>query len=421
MIRKLRRQFVVINMSLVAAVLVIVFAAMGLSTLRQTNRIVDETLIDALSRRMDEPLPGPEIGKHRPDLAALPAQRGNTLPFFCVQLDEAGEITDSLFQNCTVSSEVMRSAVEQAVASGNSTGTLRDYALRFSIRYSSAGPKIAFVDTSSVRTDMLRQLLMLLIAGIAGLAAFFFISLYLSNWALRPVERSWARQRQFVADASHELKTPLTVVLANTDILLSRAEQTIDSQLRWLESTKTESLRMKTLVDDMLFLARADADVPTKMEPFSLSDAVWSAALPFEALAFEANVRLNMEIESDLTLCGNEQQICQLTAILLDNAVKYAGSGGTVTARLGCKNDLVWLAVTNTGEPIDADKLPRLFERFYRTDAARDRNAGGYGLGLSIAQSIARLHHANILVTSSRLGGTTFTVEWREGCHAKQS
>ena len=413
MIGRLRKKFIIINMSLVAAVLLTVFTAMALSVLRQTNRSVDEALAAALNRRMDDMPIGPEIGKRIKDNNRR-AQSTPTLPIFCVQLDETGAVAGFMLQNVTVSAAVMADAAAQAVAGGENPGTLREYDLRYAIRYSSAGAKIAFVDLSGVHADVTRQLIMLLIAGVAGLAAFFCISVALSAWALRPVERAWERQRQFVADASHELKTPLTVVLANTDIVLAHPQETVADQARWLTSTKTESLRMKALVDDMLFLARADLAVPPAMEPFSLSDAVWSAALPFEAVAFEAGVRLNTDIAEGINLYGNRQQLEQLTAILLDNAIQYAEKGSAVTACLTADTDGVRLRVNNAGEPIAPDKLPHLFERFYRTEAARERSAGGYGLGLAIAKSIAQMHRANIVVTSNGVSGTTFCVEWRE-------
>ncbi len=420
MIKKLRRQFILINMSLVAVVLVVVFAAIGLSSFRTSRQLVSSVLERALTSRFDDLPAIPEIGKSfsgTKDGPAGQARKGKAepwLPSFCVLVDGSGQIVDSLLQGATVSEETFNNATAAALATGRNQGALYDYNLCYSIRYTSSGTKIAFVDISSVRSSLTSQLVTLVIAGVAGLVAFFFISLLLANWALRPVERSWERQRQFVADASHELKTPLTVVLANTDIVLSHGDEPVSSQTRWLQNTKAESLRMKSLVDDMLFLARADMDVPPQMESISLSDTVWSATLPFEALAFEAGVRLETDIRDGVTIFGNQQQLRQLTAILLDNAVKYVNRGGVITTQLTCGSDGVRLTVNNSGDPIDPEKLPHLFERFYRADAARERATGGYGLGLSIAKSIAELHRANILVTSNAISGTTFTVEWRE-------
>ena len=256
---------------------------------------------------------------------------------------------------------------------------------------------------------MRRLLLTSLLVGIGGLTAFFIISLFLSAWALRPVERAWERQRRFVADASHELKTPLTVILANTGILLSHREETIESERQWVENTKEEAGRMKTLVDELLFLARIDgAHKPTLM-PLDLSDVVMSRLLPFESVAYEQGLTLDSRVEPGILVTGDAGQLGQLTAILLDNACKYADREGRVTLTLDTAQSMARLRVHNTGAPIPPAQLEHLFERFYRADDSRCREKGGYGLGLSIAQSIVETHKGKITVRSGE-EGTVFTV-----------
>lgn len=181
--------------------------------------------------------------------------------------------------------------------------------------------------------------------------------------ALKPVKKAWEQQRQFVADASHELKTPLTVILANTGILLRHPDDTIMQQQKWVDSTKAEGERMKELIDHMLFLAKTDADqMPLSFSPLDLNDTLWSCLLPFESVSL---------IRSQETA----------------EAV---------------------LSVHNQGEAIPAEDLPHIFERFYRVDASRSRSAGGYGLGLAIAKTIADRHKASLRVNSSAPEGTTF-------------
>ena len=240
---------------------------------------------------------------------------------------------------------------------------------------------------------------------------FFFLSLFLSSLALRPTERAWQQQRQFVADASHELKTPLTVILANTGIVLSHKEDTVASQLKWLEYTHEEAVQMKGLVDDLLFLAKSDHTNHSIVRcQLSMSQLVLGCLLLFESVAFEAGITLESDIAPDLTLQGDEGQLRRLVMILLDNAVKYAGAEGTVRLELERHQERVRLSVHNTGAPIPPEHLPHLFERFYRADAARDRSRGGYGLGLAIAKSIVDGHRGKISVTSTAESGTTFTV-----------
>lgn len=168
---------------------------------------------------------------------------------------------------------------------------------------------------------------------------------------------------------------------------------------------------MKSLVEDLLFLARSDdRRSPLRLQTVSFSDLAWEALLPFESVAFEAGVALDSQITPDLELLGDPEQLRRLVAILVDNAVKYAGPRGSASLILRPQGDEAVLSVHNTGEPIPQEHLPRLFERFYRTDSDRARSQGGYGLGLSIAKSIVDGHQGRISVSSSAISGTLFTV-----------
>ena len=228
-------------------------------------------------------------------------------------------------------------------------------------------------------------------------------------------------RREFTANVSHELKTPLTVILANLRILLSHKDATIRDELQWVESTQEEAGRMKKLVENLLFLARSDAkSTPMLYSTFSFSDLILGCLLTFEPVAFEQGVMIEDEISDDIFISGDAPQIRQLVAILLDNACKYAGiadvlekSGSSdkkVTVTLTSENEKIKLTVHNTGKAIPEEDLPHLFERFYRTDKSRARTDGGYGLGLAIAQTIAKNHHGKITVVSAKNLGTSFTV-----------
>ena len=168
---------------------------------------------------------------------------------------------------------------------------------------------------------------------------------------------------------------------------------------------------MKALVDDMLFLAKSDAArLPSHLTSVQLDQLVTGSLLPFESVAFEANVALTEEVAAGITIQGDEAQLRRLIVILLDNAIKYAGGQGSVLVRLDRAQEHPRLTVHNTGPAIPSEHLPHLFERFYRSDPARDRNQGGYGLGLAIAQSIVEGHGGKISVSSTPADGTTFTV-----------
>lgn len=415
MIRKLRRKFVCISMGMVGLVLLTLVCGLLITTVRHQETICAETLDFALSDRNPDSAAAPRFPTDgqkpplKPDGFDAPRSRS----FFVVQLSDEGEIESVSRTNLTLLDEDAETAVQAALATGKTEGTLRDLSLSFRIAEKSGGTRIAFADRTG-DWFMLRQLAVTCaLVLVPSLAALLVISLYLSCWALRPVERAWDQQRQFVADASHELKTPLTVILANTQLTLSNPDSTVRSQRKWLENTKEEGLRMKKLVDDLLFLAKADADrIQAPLSEISLSDTVWSAVLPFESVAFERGLTLESDIEPNLTVQGNEAQLRQAVGILLDNACKYAGPKGRITVELKKEQNKPLLTVRNTGDPIPPEALPHLFERFYRADFSRDRDAGGYGLGLSILDTIVRSFGGRVTVESRAETGTAFTLHF---------
>jgi len=224
------------------------------------------------------------------------------------------------------------------------------------------------------------------------------VSVILARWATRPVERAWKQQRQFLSDASHELKTPLTVILSNAELLSALPLE--ERPARWTDNILSESRLMKRLVEEMLTLARADhlSQLPVLSE-VSLSDAAEDCALAFEPVAFEAGKPLEYTVTEGVTVLGDRDRLGRLVSILLDNAIKYGAEGGTITLSLEKTERQARLAVSNPGQPIPAEQLPKLFERFYRADASRGEQSG-FGLGLSIAAVIAREHKGTLRAES---------------------
>lgn len=405
MIQKLRRKFVLINMSLVFSVLLIVFSVFLYTNYQRLENTSKNDMKMALTRTSEKTPPKFEIGGSKPQ--DLPP----TTPIVCAVLDSDGEILKTVGQNAEISQQVLEQAVQQALEANTREGTISSLDLRFLRQDMPSGVKIAFADRSHERDSIRSLLLSALLVGAGGLFAFFLISLYLARWALRPVERAWEQQRQFVADASHELKTPLTVILANIGILLSHRESTIEQQLKWVEYTGTEATRMKQLVDDLLFLAKSDARrMPQPQTPVDLSNIAWSSLLPYESVAFEQGVTLNSSIAPNLFILGDSGRLQQLIVILLDNACKYAGEHGVVTLTLEQVQSKARLTVNNTGALIPTDQLEQIFERFYRLDQSRARKTEGYGLGLSIAKTIVEAHGGKISAVSSAGAGTSFIV-----------
>lgn len=407
MIKKLRRKFVLSNMLLVSLALLVVFIAVCAVYHQVLRGETEQALRQAISMRIGDEKRKPLIGK--------PMGDGRTVehvPAFTVLLDAEGGVQQILGrEDVSITDQTIQSAVTQAQQSEGAEGLLADMTLRYLKQDTPDGPKIAFADVSHERTGMRSMFLISLLTFALLLAAFFLISLFLARQTLRPVEEAWAQQRRFVADASHELKTPLTVILANLGVLLAHPDEPIRANRQWVDNSREEAVRMKGLVEDMLFLARSDADqTPMVTERVNLSDLLWSSLLSFEPVAFEQGVELHSTVEPEIFVQGAASQLQQLFAVLLDNAVKYAGEHGKVWVNLRKKDGKTVLTVRNTGDPIPADSLAHVFDRFYRVDEARTRERGGYGLGLAIAQRIAEGHGGRITAESSRENGTVFTV-----------
>ncbi len=267
------------------------------------------------------------------------------------------------------------------------------------------GTYVAFADNSQ-QTDYLNSLLYtMLFFGSFGVALLFLFSIGLSGWLVAPIANAFQKQKQFISDASHELKTPIAIITSNADTL----EREVGEK-KWIEYIRTEASRMNGLVSDLLQLAAMDSWENRNMfERLNLSELVLGIALPFESIAFEKQVNLNEEVENDIYILGDRVQLGQLIAILIDNALNYAQGNGNILVRLSQRREKKILTVSNTGEEIPACEREHIFERFYRLDKARVRENGNYGLGLAIAKSIAENHDGKISVTSKN-HITTFKV-----------
>lgn len=406
MLKKLRWKFILIITALLAGMLAAALAVQTVSAARQyreeTERVL-QAVLDRGEAALDPLRPfGGGLGQDDELRTGLPA-------FYAVA-DRWGRVGLALGFNAVLDEETVVRAVEEALAAGRESGQLEGLGLRFLIRSGGNRLELAFAGMDWERGAVRRQALAAALILAAALPGFFVVSVLLSRWLVRPVEESWRRQQQFVADASHELKTPLTVLLADADILLGHPDDTIRSQSRWVEHLRDEGLRMKGLVEDLLFLARGDAgDRERPRGRVELSQVCEGCVMSFEPLAFEAGLVLESSVAPGVGVTGDGEELRRLCAILLDNACKYCGPGGTVRVALEGGGEAS-LTVHNTGEPIPAEDQAHLFERFYRADAARGREKGGYGLGLSIAAAIVERHGGKIAVRSTAGEGTAFTV-----------
>lgn len=425
MLKKLRVKFIALNMATVAVVLAVVFTAICVIDYQQSVARVHETLDAALAHAGDAgggPSSGTQPGAQVPADAArangmppeIGGKRGGSDPaipvaVFSVEADGSLAAVQTR-TTASIADDVLAQAAAALADQPDGSGSLDGLGLFYEKRTVGGAAYLAFADMSAASGW---QTLAVTLAGVgaAALAAFFVISMFFSRWALAPVDRAWRQQRRFVADASHDLKTPLTVILANTSILLEHPERSIASQSQWIESTQHEAQQMQGLVGDLLLLAQVDEGAaPPPMERLDLTDLVEGELLQFESVAFERAVDLQSQLDESVMVRGNAMRLRKLVGTLLDNACKYADDGGSVNVSLRQSVRRIELAVHNTGFAIAPEDLPHVFDRFYRADKARTRDDSGYGLGLAIAHAIAEEHGGNLAAASDDERGTTFTL-----------
>ena len=392
----LRIKFVLSNMGMVTVVIALAFLAVGYFT---------QYRMDQNNERMMR-----EAALYGQEGFALDAGRVR-MPYFILVTDGDNQVVRVEGQYSPGrDDELLNRLAVQSIDADSDGGFLEMYQLRYLRRPFEEGYRIVYLDTSlgdSFAESMWRSLGMI---GLAVWLVLFGISLVLSKWAVDPVRQSIQREKQFVADASHELKTPLTVIMTSAELAQS-PDYDEECRERFLSSILTMSRQMRGLIEQMLQLARADqADPREHFSSVDLSKVASEALLPFEPIFFEAGLSLTSDLSPAVQVTGSEPQLRQVLEILLDNARKYSQEGGATQVclkRRGKSHCL--LTVANQGEPISPEALANLFKRFYRADPARNRN-GSYGLGLAIAESIVNRHRGKIWAESQN-GINTFYVE----------
>ena len=404
MIRKLRLKFVAICMALVTAILAAVFFSVYFSMARNISDLSRQVLYRVVQ---EESVGG---SMTRPDISINIGGDRVLLPYFTVNLwtsrrgGYTAQITGGTYANLENTDE-LTAILQDCLSQNRREGTIATYHLRYLRQDNGLYEKLAFVDMSMEQAVLRKTMGSYLFIALASLLLLLGVSILLSRWATRPVEKAWTQQRQFLSDASHELKTPLTVILSNAELL--EQAQLSDKPARWTDNILSEAGRMRSLVEEMLTLARADNMTRTAvLTEVSLSDVAADCALAFEPVAFEAGKSLDYTLAENITVLGDGEKLRQLISVLLDNAIKYGADGGTVTLSLEKTDRQAKLTVSNPGDPIPPEQLGHLFERFYRADDSRGEKSG-FGLGLSIAQTIAA-EHKGTLKAESDLASTRF-------------
>ena len=342
-----------------------------------------------------------------------PNERGQEvrLPYFILELGREKEIIATGGGYYDLSNQQFLQRVAQDVLGNHApVGVLEEYNLRYCRVMTPGNQTLVFADISSEQATLNNLLRSCVFVGVVSFLVFLGLSMLMARWAVHPVERAWREQKQFVADASHELKTPLTVITTNAELL---PQPGVDEKSRErLSGNVLDTARhMRGLLEQMLELARGDQQAAkTAYQPLDLGEVVTGEVLTYEAVFYEAELELERRGEEHVTVQGDSVELRQVVDILLDNARKYSNPRGktVVELRPAGRRKCV-LSVSNPGPEIPPQDLPHLFQRFYRSDRARTRGES-FGLGLAIAHSIV-LRHRGRMGAASRQGVNTFWVE----------
>ncbi len=327
-----------------------------------------------------------------------------SIEFFALMADKNGNYI-AVLNNDDIDSENAQAYIMDILSKNEKTGMIGSY--QFYNMPKDNGTLIAFTDKSD-ETKVLKQFIrMTIIIGSVTVIVLSFAGYFLSKKSIEPIKSAFEKQKQFISDASHELKTPLTVISANADVLSGEIGEN-----KWLNYIKSQTERMNLLVNDLLSLTRLENNTSNFIcTDFNLSQAVTNTALPFECRAFETNKKFIVDVEDGISINGSEQHIKQMVAIFIDNALKYSGDGGMVKVRLKRQGDKKIFSVYNTGSGVKEEEKDKIFERFYRSDDSRSRqNVGGYGLGLAIAKSIIDKHKFKINVENDEGKSICFVI-----------
>ena len=402
-----RKRFVQFNMLLIGIVLTIMVAAVAgymikdyYTGLRTTMEQVVAPLRSFSQAPQGHPTGAPKSQTDREN-------RKNILVVFYSREKNAYAM---LSPNDAFSDGEIPALLEAIVAQEQDFGVLRQHHAIY-YRSGSSPFRIAIASTDYIVQSVLRLGLVLLAIWLGAMLLFLAISIQLSAIAARPMEEAMQREKQFVADASHDLKTPLSVILANNAILAENPDASVGSLSRWLNSTQAAAKRMQQLISQMLTLADVERpDAPVALERVDLASLAMRSALELESLAYEKNITLDTELPEECFIRGDSGYLLRIVSSLLENALKYEPEGGRVLLRLIQEKKKTLLFVQNFGTQIPQEDLPHVFDRFYRSDKSRQNDSNSFGLGLAITRQMIQRLGGDISAASSPEEGTIFRV-----------
>lgn len=393
MLKKMQRRFILAAMAAFGTVMLLVAAGINLVNYMQSTAMQDD-MADRLLGYERQAFKQP--GAPFPPMEDMPGggpEARFTTRFFVVHCDSGGEAR--FVSRDFISSVSDREAGEYAaavLAEGKERGYYDDY--RYLVRRDGAGSIVLFLNASHSLHNMRSLFLVSVGTGLISLVVVFGLVVFFSRYAIRPYVKNIERQKRFITDAGHELKTPITSIAASADIAAMEHEGD-----EWIDDIRKQTGRLSRLVGDLVALSRLDEETPfPEKGTFSLSEAVWETAEPFAVLAKARGKEYSQRVEEGLTFHGDRASIQRMLSILLDNAVKY--STGEIRLDVCRRRSRICIEVYNTCEIADISELDRFFDRFYRGDQARSSHSGSTGIGLSMAQAIAETHGGRIGVKS---------------------
>ena len=411
MIRKLRWKFIAAAMLSLLLVLGTLIAVINILNYRSLVAEADDMLAmlsetdDSVPLWMDGPDPGERIdGKGHGKHPEFTGERPYQSRWFSVLFSDSGEVCDTNLRSiATVDEQTAIDMAEDAAKKGRETGFSGDY--RYLMKQEEDGTRWIFLNREGELATFRTFLWTSVGISFAGFAMVFVLLALLSSRIVRPIAQSYEKQKRFITDAGHELKTPITIIRADADVI---AEDLPDNE--WLSDIRAQTDRLSSLTNDLVYLSRMEEEgAKPQMMDFPISDVVHDAAQPFSAIARTQGKTFSVDVQPMLTLHGDENTIRKLVSILLDNAMKYSPKDGSIALALKKSGRQILLSVSNTAENVEKGSADRLFDRFYRADASRNSETGGFGLGLAIAKAVVESHKGKIHAWSD--DGRSLTVE----------
>jgi signal transduction histidine kinase len=363
--------------------------------------------------------PGPLSPSDRPGLPGPFHDNGSLLPaVFFIKTDHAGGIIFKSFKQ-PVDTAHLAALARYILKTSQNSGIINllrskyfyyKTPLKKAMDLKNPGSLVIFQNLKQEKNIQRSLVISLVITGIVFLILAMAGSLFMAKRAVGPIQTAWQQQKDFLTDASHELRTPLAIIQTNLEVVLNNPQETVLSQMEWLNNVKEELQQMTTLVSSLLFLARVDSKqwVINKAD-FWLDKMIARVTEAFKPIVTANNIDLITSPTSEIIYYGDESNIRQVIEILLDNAVQHTPAGGKISIQLHRTDQKILLSIADTGEGIAAESLEKIFDRFYQADAARTK--GKAGLGLSIAKLIIENHGGTIHAASQPGSGTTFTIQ----------